>query len=325
MQIRRLVKSGLSSFTVALPKDWIEKNKLKKGDFLYIDEHDNQLHIAAEQKKEKKDKNEIVINTEGKSEKVLRREIRAAYINDYYRIYIKGNNLRAVSASIKKDVHDLVSLEAIEEAADKIVARSFIDFSDVSLTDLLRRIDNITRSMMSDAISSITEYPDEFDMAKVLTERDADVNRLAFLVFKILKACTQNIDLCLKLELSQLDILRYWHLVFVVEKIADEAKRITRLIKQIHEKKMKVDKPALAKLFQEVKEQYENVMKAFYKNDMVLSDSVYLNKPIMIKKCDDFFEKNKCLETSEITGKLKSILSQSDDISKIIRYLNQKS
>jgi len=322
MQIRRLVKSGLSSFTVALPKEWVDKNKLKKGDFLYVDEIDNRLSIAAEPKKEKPERKEIVIHTDGKSDKRIRREIRSAYLDDYFGIYIKGSNLKAMTASIKKDVHDLVSLETIEESQDKIIARSFLDFSDISVTDIIRRIDNITRSMFSDSIACIVEYPTDYDTAKLLTDRDADVNRLTFLVFKILKACMKDINVCKKAELSYLETLKYWHLVFIVEKIADEAKRITRFIKQIHEKKLKIDKKELVKLYQEVKLYYETVMKAFYKTDFILSDEVYSQKSPLLRKCEEFFENNKSVETAEISGKLKSIISQSDDISKIIRYLN---
>ncbi len=35
MHIRKLVKSGAASHTLSLPKDWLEKNKLKKGSLLY--------------------------------------------------------------------------------------------------------------------------------------------------------------------------------------------------------------------------------------------------------------------------------------------------
>ncbi|KYK25458.1 hypothetical protein AYK26_05980 [Euryarchaeota archaeon SM23-78] len=322
MQIRRLVKSGLSSFTVALPKDWIDKNKLDKGDFLYIDEVDNTLRVSAKSKKEKPERKEIVIHTEGKSQKRIRREIRSAYLDDYYKIYIKGSNIRSMVADIKKDVHDLVSLETIEEAHDKLIARSFLDFSDVSIKDLIRRLDNITRSMMSDSIACIPSYSDEYDTAKIVTERDADINRLAFLVFKILKACVKDINVCKKLDLSYLQVLKYWQLAFTIEKIADEVKRITRFIKQLHEKKVKFNKKALITLYQEVKENYETLMKAFYKKDFVLSDEIYTITPALMKKCEKYFEDNKSVETSEIAGKLKGIVSQSADISKVIRYLN---
>jgi len=322
MHIRKLVKSGLSSYTVALPKEWIDRNRLNKGALLYIEEHDNLLTISAELSKERKERKEIVITTEGKSEKIIRREIRSAYINDYDRIYLKGSNIKVLAAALKKDVHDLVSMETIEESTDKIVARNFLDFSEVEVTDIVRRIDNITRSMLSDSISCIETYSSEYDMAQILRERDADVNRLSFMVFKLLKSCAGDPTICTRLKLSELEVLRYWHLVFIIEKIADEAKRIARLIKNLHAKKSKFDRKGLTKLFQEVKTHYEGVMKAFYKKDFNLADEIYLNKTPMLKKCDEYFEDNKCLEIADITGKFKSIVSQSDDISKIIRYLN---
>ena len=38
LEIRRLVKSGAASHTISLPKNWLDKNKLNKGDILYINE-----------------------------------------------------------------------------------------------------------------------------------------------------------------------------------------------------------------------------------------------------------------------------------------------
>ena len=65
MYIRKLVKSGISSFTLALPKNWIEKHELKKGDLLYVEEYiDDTLIISTNIKQEKKEKKELVINTE---------------------------------------------------------------------------------------------------------------------------------------------------------------------------------------------------------------------------------------------------------------------
>jgi len=51
MNIRKLVKSGSTSHTIALPKDWLTKNNLKKGDMLYIKEENNEINISSEEKK----------------------------------------------------------------------------------------------------------------------------------------------------------------------------------------------------------------------------------------------------------------------------------
>ena len=64
MNIRRLVKSGTASHTISLPKDWINKNKLKKGDLLYINEKNNELTISSETKELPIAQKEISIEVE---------------------------------------------------------------------------------------------------------------------------------------------------------------------------------------------------------------------------------------------------------------------
>ena len=36
MEQRKLIKLGNSSFAIALPKDWIEKSGLKKGESIFV-------------------------------------------------------------------------------------------------------------------------------------------------------------------------------------------------------------------------------------------------------------------------------------------------
>ena len=40
MEFRKLMAFGNSSFVVSVPKAWVEKNRLKKGDVLVVDERD---------------------------------------------------------------------------------------------------------------------------------------------------------------------------------------------------------------------------------------------------------------------------------------------
>jgi bifunctional DNA-binding transcriptional regulator/antitoxin component of YhaV-PrlF toxin-antitoxin module len=51
-EVRRLIKFGDSSHVVSIPKDWIEKNNLQKGDLIFLDENEfGQLLISPDQKK----------------------------------------------------------------------------------------------------------------------------------------------------------------------------------------------------------------------------------------------------------------------------------
>ena len=73
MFIRKLVKSGLASSTIALPKDWIDKQKLKKGDMIYISEIEGGgLLVTTEPKKDIVNEEHKNIDVDGKTDRILR-------------------------------------------------------------------------------------------------------------------------------------------------------------------------------------------------------------------------------------------------------------
>ena len=53
MEFRKLIKFGKSSFVISLPKKWLEKNKLKKGDLLYVSENENGLSLTSKDNEKK--------------------------------------------------------------------------------------------------------------------------------------------------------------------------------------------------------------------------------------------------------------------------------
>ena len=94
MQIRKLVKSGLSSFVVALPKDFIEKNKLQKGDLIYIEQNSkNELTITTEFNERSLDKKTKVIECDNVPFSTVKRELTSAYLDNYYEIIIRGKEI----------------------------------------------------------------------------------------------------------------------------------------------------------------------------------------------------------------------------------------
>ena len=46
MEYRKLMAFGNSSFIVSVPKAWVEKNRLKKGDVLMVEQKPNELILA---------------------------------------------------------------------------------------------------------------------------------------------------------------------------------------------------------------------------------------------------------------------------------------
>ena len=313
MHIRKLVKSGHSSLVVAVPIGWIKNNKLKAGDLLYIKEDIGNLLISPESKEKTKEKKEIVINVDGKNSVVVDHEITTAYLNNFHMIIIKGKELNKFSKSVKIRITQLVALELIEESSERIVARNFLNMYDIDLKALVRRMDNIIRSMITDTKESV--YNNE--LVNNIVERDLEVNRLSFLVFKILKAANSDDSILKSIKITKLGILRYWELTMNLEKIGDRVKNIVAIVPELDKKYKK----SFLKLFYDIEEIYRDIMKAFYILSVETSDLVSIRRKEIILDIHKYIKKNDSTVCSQIAINAFNMITNINEISKIIRFL----
>ena len=49
MDVRKLISFGKGSYIISMPKTWVEKNKLKKGDFISVSDDGFELVLSANQ------------------------------------------------------------------------------------------------------------------------------------------------------------------------------------------------------------------------------------------------------------------------------------
>lgn len=283
MDFRKLIGFGKNSFVISLPKAWVQKNKLKKGDPIYIEESDGDITLYPAIKEEEAAK-EIVINVDGKSIKEIKRELVPAYINNFTTIILAGKELKKRAKQIRDLIHDLVALETIEQTSDKIITKSFLNVKELSVKDLIRKMETITRAMIADSKSVISKGSYEN-----IRHRDDDVNRLYYLLLRILKYALNNPSLASNyFKMSSADILDVWRMAYVIEEIADEAKRTARYLRLV--KLNKADKKRLIDLLSLIEDTYLNTMKAYYTGDRDLIYRMARRKSEIIKQCDELNE-----------------------------------
>ena len=95
MHARKLVKAGAASHTISLPKSWLDKNMLKKGDTLFIiEKSDSELAITPKTGEENTRKKEITIDVDNKGVGSIQREITSAYVNNYSKIPVILPNMK---------------------------------------------------------------------------------------------------------------------------------------------------------------------------------------------------------------------------------------
>ena len=114
MEFRKLISFGKTSFVMSIPKAWIVKNNLKKGDLIALDERDGNLMLSPKKDKAEMEQKEIVNDTTGKDINRIKRETTSAYVNNFNPIIINGKDLTEKTPEIRQALADLIALEVME-------------------------------------------------------------------------------------------------------------------------------------------------------------------------------------------------------------------
>ncbi len=302
MDYRKLIKFGNSSYVVSLPGSWLKKNKLSKGDIIHLEEDGDSRLILHTNNEKKLDEKEILIETKNKTFPRVQGEIYNAYIDGYDVIKLSGENIGLFAKDIRDIMNNFVAIEIIEQTNNKIVAKNFLNISDVKVNDVIRRIDIILRSMMEDCISCI----EDGDSVSIIN-RDVDINRFCFMLERILRTAMNNPGVSRKIGISGTELLNLWYIVMNMESIGDEVKRISRFMKSMNFNSKQ--KNELKQLYCDIEKSYLDVMKAYYKNDKDLAFEVNFRKDDLHDRCDKFYEKNHLPKLSAMIEKMKALVA----------------
>lgn len=310
MHIRKLVKAGQASHTVSLPKSWLEKNNLKRGDVVYLKEiSDKEITIRPDAQEQAAEQKEITIEIDKKELDTVQREITAAYLNNYNTISLLGDSIAEKTKEIRKMLHDFVALEITEQTSKRIVAKDLLNLKEISVDKTIKRMDMIARTMLEDTTAVI----DGKEVHESIIFRDFDINKLYFLLTRLLKSATKNNataeSICIKKE----DILPVWYLSINLENLADDVKRICELIKSINTKHLS----NIAKVIGKISTSYAEAMKAYHSSNKELADKIARQRTDLVNASAELITKNSPAELVELVENLKTISTIISNIARI--------
>ena len=310
MHIRRLVKAGQASHTVSLPKSWLEKNNLKKGDIVYLKEiSDKEIAIRPDAQEQAAEQKEITIEIDKKELDTVQREITAAYLNNYSTISLLGDSIAEKTKEIRKMLHDFVALEITEQTSKRIVAKDLLNLKEISVDKTIKRMDMIARTMLEDTTAVI----DGKEVHESIIFRDFDINKLYFLLTRLLKSATKNNETAESICIKKEDILPVWYLAINLENLADDVKRICELIKNINDKNLS----NIAKVIGKISQNYAEAMKAYHNSNKELADKIARQRIELVNECSGLIAKNSPAELVELVENLKAISTIISNIARI--------
>ncbi len=257
MEYRRLIKFGEATYSISLPKKWVIGNNLVKGALIGVKENNGILQIYPGSRQNEFHK-EVTINIENKPLEDIKRNIIAAYINDYTIFNLVGDMNSKVDG-IKEVLHSLIGVEILEIDSGKIVAKAFLDVSDAHIDVVIKRIDSILRSMMNDLKS------DNVDTHFVF-QKDLEINRLYLFALKVITRTLEDHDLLIRFNLTNQKLAFVMAVFEKLEKLADRVKAISKINKETIQ--------SLLDTLLRIEQNYLDAMKAFYSGDREIANTV---------------------------------------------------
>lgn len=311
MTLRRLQRTGGGTFFVCLPKEWAERIGLKRGSIVSVAETaEGRLVIDPKYDVERAPQTVTL----GPSV-LLDREIVGKYLLGYdvIRVEAKEHITAEQRELVKQAIRRLVGLEIMEEDYKSIVIQCLLEPSSLAPERILRREYNFAAGMQRDAVTALIDG--DVHLSANVVARDDEVNRLYFLLVRILRTVIRDPRLSERLKISPIDCLDYRLVASFVEGLGDQSVKIADIANTL--KGVKLDKKvseALHKLHTAVLTEHDNALNALSNHDIALAESIR-NKRIEVKAM--IHEVETLAKSERDVNTLGGIVSAADTLGRI--------
>ena len=224
----RKIQEVKGSFYVYLPKNWCAKAKLKGGNEVNIQElEDGSLIIFSDRESHMRKLNGTldIENCESNMAQVM---LLASYIvglDQMNLVSSKGISLE-FRENVENAVRNMIGIEVVDETDRTIVIKDISEGT--SIRPIIQRLLNTTGYILN-SIVRILRNGDRKE-AKVIINRDDDVDRYNWLIQRMVHLILENPSLARELNIRPIEGLHYSHITRYIERIADHAVAIAEQI-----------------------------------------------------------------------------------------------
>ncbi|MEM4494859.1 MAG: phosphate uptake regulator PhoU [Candidatus Caldarchaeum sp.] len=287
MEVRRAVQlTGGSSFTVTLPKEWVERMGLSKGSQVIIKpSEDGGLYIYPDTPVSRRVSKVEIMFTDDINQLLV-----GAYLYGYdtIRIVSETSITDTQLEEVRRIVRGLVGAEIVDEADKSVEVQIVLNEETVAPEKLLRRQYNLVIGMVEYAVNSVVT--DDLSLGRMAVTRDEEVDRLYFTLVRVLRSALVDPALAKRLNITPLNLLDLRVAAKFIEDAGDQAAEMAK-------EKLRNRKP----LAKEVKQEFRKLA------NIVLS--------IGFQPIDALFSHEIALVT-KVTGLRSEFMKHSEDFLK---------
>ncbi len=272
---RKVIQIANSTHLISLPRDWIRKYNVKKGDALELTEKNNSVIVSTDKIDNTQ---EVSVNLDGLDRTSIMLMLRSLYRLGYDAIEIHFHNQTAthhrtmkevkIISIIHEEVNRLVGVEIVQQRENYCLIKNISTSSIDDFAILLRR----TFGLLIDASNDLVEGIKKND--KVLVETIEEKH----------DTLTKFVSYCLRLlnkrGFSEKHDKNYYHILANIDLITDMIKYTARYYLQLKNKPSAKSVEILEKINKCVQKYQE----FFFKFNKELMNSIILNRDEILRE-----------------------------------------
>ena len=254
MEYRKIQLTGESTYIVSLPKTWVTKNKIEKGDVVYVIEKGEEIILRLKEEKEK----EVEIKIKTNDLEFLGRLLITKYIQGYDTIVFsaKGHLDHRIRENLIQVSSFLIGLEPFGESKNSITFRMLMT-GGKNVIESIERMHDLSILSLRELIDYIDSGMNNENRLNGIIQRDNEIDKFYFLILRQLSTS------------DGFESIIYGQVAKSLERISDHIETVASLLKE--GKRMKPDD---FKLFRQVTDLYGDVMLTLKNRDLASAEAI---------------------------------------------------
>ena len=248
IDVRKVQLTGGVTYTLSLPKPWIEQMDLSPRDSIRVDWRPSgalrltPLEMLAKQEKI------ITIKADDIPEASIHDHLMGAYLAgaDSIRIVHSTADNRFLQRQIRRFLRNTRGFERMNETEGRIDLKCLINAAEMPLNASINRMYSQLTSLTKDIVSMASGQ--EEDLLGDIDEREAEVDALLYLVNRQLSVALDSHLVASALKLTRNQAVEYSNLARSLERMMDHAYQMAGLIRDAEQVEIDVEQPPIAQL-----------------------------------------------------------------------------
>ncbi len=323
MERRKIQITGLSTYTLSLPKAWVVKNKLSAGNEVFISEQPDGTISLSPKGNPERVKRKIIHADEVQNPEELGRAVLSSYLSGYTTIEIRsrGKMTSAQHAVISKQRKRLIGIEVVEEDDEKVILQDFFSPESLSIERSISRAANISMQMLKDLLEALKTGNN--DMVANSAAWEEEIDKIFFLIMRQLDLAINNASLMKVLKLNSSACLTFAFLIKEIEKISDHTVKLAEQVPFLEKQVPQGVIDELRKLLELSLRLSADSISALSKKENALANSVLRRQADAQKIREEISKKAHSLQHAQrfavetMVADLCSIIKHSAEISEI--------